>query len=99
MNTKSKTTPPGSAASGCSAPTAGLTYYLHHSRFGRATVKVLRVYDEWADCRVVSGTLRGMTDDWGPGERKTVRIEHGSWVSNDPSSPTGGDSAGERKTR
>ena len=55
---------------------------LSHSRFGRATVKVLRVDETWADCEVLSGTLRGMGRGavWGPGDTKTVRIEHGVWT-------------------
>ena len=63
-------------------PTAGLTYKLHHSRFGRATVKVLRVDDEWADCKILRGTLHGLSlgSVWGPGATKNLRIDHGSWV-------------------
>ena len=55
-------------------------------------MKVLRVDETWADCEVLSGTMRGMGRGavWGPGDTKTVRIEHGVWtlVPNDPSSAT-----------
>jgi hypothetical protein len=55
---------------------------LNHSRFGRATVKVLHADETWADCEVLSGTMRGMGRGavWGPGDTKTVRIEHGVWT-------------------
>lgn len=69
-------------AAPCSAPLAGQKYMLKHSRFGRATVKVTRVDETWADCEVLSGTMRGMGRGavWGPGDTKTVRIEHGVWT-------------------
>jgi hypothetical protein len=57
-------------------PEKGKTYALHHSRFGRATVRVESVSEEWADTTVVSGYLRGMRDEWGPGDVKTVRLSH-----------------------
>ena len=71
------------APAACSAsPLAGQKYMLNHCRFGRATVKVLRVDETWADCDVLSGTMRGMGRGavWGPGDTKTVRIEHGVWT-------------------
>lgn len=75
-----------------SAPLAGQKYMLSHCRFGRATVKVTRVDETWADCDVLSGAMRGMGRGavWGPGDTKTVRIEHGVWTlaPNDPSSAT-----------
>lgn len=54
-------------------PEIGKTYQLHHSRFGRATVKVVAINGEWIDCDIVSGRLVGMADSWGAGETKTVR--------------------------
>lgn len=54
-------------------PEIGKTYQLHHSRFGRATVKVVAINGEWIDCEIVSGRLVGMADSWGAGETKTVR--------------------------
>ena len=57
-------------------PIIGHTYKLRHSRFGKATVKILAVEDTWIDVEVVHGTLCGMCDEWGPGETKTVRREH-----------------------
>ena len=64
------------------APMANCKYMLTHSRFGRATVKVTRVDETWADCLILSGTMRGRGTGavWGPGDTKTVRIEHGVWV-------------------
>lgn len=43
---------------------------------------VTRVDETWADCEVLSGTLRGFGRGavWGPGDTKTVRIEHGVWT-------------------
>lgn len=63
-------------------PEAGCNYTLAHCRFGKATVKVLRVDETWAYCEVLSGTMRGMGSGavWGPGDMKTVRIEHGVWM-------------------
>ena len=46
------------------------------TRFGRATVKIINVGEEWIDTEIVKGWLRGMTEDWGPGDKKTLRIEH-----------------------
>lgn len=65
-----------------SAPLAGLKYMLKHSRFGQATVKVLSADETWAECEVLSGTMCGMGRGavWGPGDTKTVRIEHGVWT-------------------
>ena len=63
----------------------GRTMALHHTRFGRATVKVTRVDGEWIDCEIVAGKLRGMCDEWGPGETKTVRESHCiSWTEVKP---------------
>lgn len=63
-------------------PEAGYKYILTHCRFGRASVKVLRVDDTWADCEVLCGRLRGIGRGaiWGPGDTKTVRIDHGVWT-------------------
>lgn len=87
--TSEQPTPAALAPATGSAPLAGLKYMLNHSRFGRATVKVLHVDETWADCEVLSGTMRGMGRGavWGPGDTKTVRIEHGVWtlVPNEPS--------------
>ena len=54
----------------------GKTYALRHARFGKATVKILAVDGEWIDTEVVAGRLRGMTEDWNPGDTKTVRESH-----------------------
>lgn len=64
------------------SPKAGQKYALRHQRFGAATVRVLRVDDTWADCEILSGTLRGMGVGavWRTGDTKTVRIEHGIWT-------------------
>lgn len=64
----------------------GKTYALRHQRFGRATVKILRADDEWIDTEIVAGTLRGMMEDWGPGDTKTVRRSHCTFFlfPNDP---------------
>lgn len=74
-----------------SAPLAGQKYMLNHCRFGRATVRVLRVDDTWADCEVLSGIMRGrgLGAVWGQGDTKTVRIKHGTWtlVPNDNATP------------
>ena len=55
--------------------TVGETYKLSHSRFGRATVRITNngELSEWVEVEVVSGLLRGMCDEWGPGETKTLR--------------------------
>lgn len=65
-----------------SAPLALGKYMLNHYRFGRATVKVTRSDETWADCEILSGTLRGMGRGavWEAGGTKTVRIEHGVWT-------------------
>jgi hypothetical protein len=80
-----------------STPLVDCKYMLNHYRFGRATVKVTRVNETWADCEVLSGTMRGMGRSavWGPGKTKTVRIEHGVWtpVPNEQSSATSGPGA------
>lgn len=54
----------------------GNNYRLVHSRFGQATVRVDRVDEEWADTTVLQGVLRGMTENWGPGDKKPVRLSH-----------------------
>jgi hypothetical protein len=81
--TTSKSQQPGQfAPAHDSAPLVDCKYMLTHSRFGRATVKVTRVDETWADCVVLSGAMRGMGLGavWGPGATKTVRIEHGVWT-------------------
>lgn len=45
-------------------------------RFGRATVKVITIGQEWIDVEIVKGFLTGTGDEWGPGDRKSLRIEH-----------------------
>lgn len=66
-------------------PEIGKTYKLHHTRFGRATVKVIAINGEWIDCDIVSGKLVGMNDRWGVGETKTVRASHcHSWMEAKP---------------
>lgn len=58
------------------SPEVGKIYDLRHSRFGRATVKIISITGEWIDVEVVSGVLRGMTEEWFPGDTKTVRDSH-----------------------
>ena len=60
----------------------GKIYALRHQRFGRATVKILRADEEWIDTEIISGTLRGMTENWGPGDTKTVRRSHCTFFPN-----------------
>ncbi len=85
MTTKDQNNEPEQAScapAAGSAPLALGKHMLAHSRFGRATVKVTRVDETWADCEVLSGTMRGMGRGavWGPGDTKNVRIEHGVWT-------------------
>jgi hypothetical protein len=54
----------------------GCIYDIRHSRFGRAKVKVLWKDDEWIETEIVSGILKGMRDEWYPGDEKSLRIEH-----------------------
>lgn len=63
-------------------PLAGSKYMLNHCRFGKAKVFVKSVDDTWAECKVISGTLRGRGRGavWGKGDAKPVRIEHGVWT-------------------
>jgi hypothetical protein len=61
-------------------PSAGSVYRLRHDRFGQAKVKVLAVSCEWAETIVLSGTLRGMREDWAAGSLKTVRLSHCHWT-------------------
>lgn len=51
-------------------------YRLTHNRFGQAIVRVDRVDDEWADVTILQGVLRGLTETWGAGDKKTVRLSH-----------------------
>ena len=57
-------------------PEVGKTYVLRHTRLGKATVKILRIDDEWISTEVVAGVLNGMRDEWHPGDEKTVRSSH-----------------------
>lgn len=63
-------------------PKIGETYSLYHRRFGRAVVRVTGMDETWADCEIISGTLRGMGRFaiWEPGDTKPIRIEHGTWT-------------------
>jgi len=58
------------------APKIGQTYKLRHVRFGNATVRVAAIDGEWIELVIVRGILRSLLDEWGPGERKTVRDCH-----------------------
>lgn len=51
----------------------GGQYVLRHNRFGTATVRVMSVGAEWVEVEIEGGTLRGKSDQWGPGETKSVR--------------------------
>ena len=57
-------------------PKVGEIVDVRTQRFGRATVKILAVDAEWLDTEIVNGTLVGMRDEWGPGDKKTLRAEH-----------------------
>lgn len=65
-------------------PVVGRKYALHHCRFGRATVEVLRVDREWADIKIVSGVLIGMRHRWETGDENTVRLTHCDFESLKP---------------
>lgn len=54
----------------------GKSYYLDHSRFGSATVKLLARDGEWLDVEILHGKLAGITQDWHFGETKRVRECH-----------------------
>lgn len=78
----------------------GKTYKLHHCRFGNATVKILSVtaikdeckpylpIDAWIATEVVSGVLRGINDEWYPGDQKTLRQSHCTFSPNNSSAQT-----------
>ena len=57
-------------------PKVGEIVDVRTQRFGRATVKILNVGEEWIDTEIVKGLLTGMTEDWGPGDKKTLRLSH-----------------------
>lgn len=57
-------------------PKPGDVVDVRAQRFGRATVKIISVGEEWIDVEIVKGRLVGMTDEWGPGDRKTLRAAH-----------------------
>lgn len=57
-------------------PEVGETVDVRTYRFGRATVKILSIDDEWVETEIVRGFLSGMRDEWGPGDRKTLRLSH-----------------------
>lgn len=57
-------------------PKVGEIVDVRTSRFGRATVKILGINGEWIDTEIVKGWLTGMRDEWGPGDKKTLRAEH-----------------------
>lgn len=54
----------------------GDTVDVQTSRFGRATVTVLQRGDEFCRVEVVAGVLRGIRDEWHPGEQKDLRLSH-----------------------
>lgn len=57
-------------------PRTGETVDVRTQRFGRATVKIRSVDTEWIDVEVIKGKLVGMTDEWHPGDTKTLRLSH-----------------------
>ena len=57
-------------------PEVGKNYRITHNRFGQAIVRVDAVNEEWADTTILHGVLRGLTETWGAGDKKTVRLEH-----------------------
>lgn len=57
-------------------PKIGDVVDVRTTRFGRATVKIRRIDDEWIDTEIIKGKLVGMTDEWLPGDTKTLRISH-----------------------
>lgn len=61
-------------------PKAGGKYQLDHERFGTAVVRVTSIGGVWATIEVVSGILRGMSCEHGPGDSRTVRINGGNWT-------------------
>src|ERR1035441_6994573 len=61
---------------------AGNTYHVRTSRFGSARVKILSFDAEWVTTEIVSGMLRGMNDDSGPGDEKTLRRSHCAFSPN-----------------
>jgi len=64
-------------------PEVGQTGELRHERFGRATVKVLAIVDEWMDIELLKGQLRGMGAGSivNPGESRRVRRSHCHWYA------------------
>ncbi len=64
-------------------PIAGNNYRLSHSRFGLATVRVDSVDDEWAQVTILQGVLRGMTETWGAGDKKAVRLSNSKFYNLD----------------
>lgn len=57
-------------------PSVGEVIDVRTSRFGRSTVKIRSVDAEWIDVEIVKGKLVGVTDEWHPGDTKTLRLEH-----------------------
>lgn len=54
----------------------GHDYLLKHCRFGEAVVHVHSRDDEWVYTTVQKGILRGINQDWLPGDAKPVRISN-----------------------
>ena len=48
--------------------------YILRCQFGTATVIVRAVSDEWIEVEIEVGRLRGIIEEWGPGDRKYVRV-------------------------
>ena len=65
-------------------PKIGETATVHHTRFGRATVKILNIHDEWIETEIVAGKLIGMRDEWHPGDKKTLRLSHCTFYPDAP---------------
>lgn len=57
-------------------PAPGEIVDVRTSRFGRATVKIVTIGEEWIDVEIVRGVLTGMCDEWGPGDMKSLRVSH-----------------------
>lgn len=57
-------------------PEVGEIIDVRTYRFGRATVNVISIEDEWIEVEIVRGWLQGMTAQWGPGDRKVLRMAH-----------------------
>ena len=60
--------------------TVGKTYSIKHSRFGEAVVKILDMYEGWADVLVVSGALVGLRHKWEAGDNTTILLSHAKFT-------------------